>query len=102
MGDPKRDSLKVGSQRAILVGVFHPDDAFARTGALDELKGLVRTAGVEVVGEMTQLRESPHPSLCIGRGKLEELKELVLQTDAQVVIFDNNLTPSQGRARTVT
>ncbi len=98
MGDPKRDSLKVGSQRAILVGVFRPDDAFARTGALDELKGLVRTAGVEVVGEMTQLRESPHPSLCIGRGKLEELKELVLQTDAQVVIFDNNLTPSQGRA----
>jgi len=98
LGDPKRDSLKVGSQRAILVGVFHPDDAFARTGALDELKGLVRTAGVEVVGEMTQLRETPHPSVCIGRGKLEELKELVLQTDAQVVIFDNNLTPSQGRA----
>ncbi len=98
LGDPKRDKLKVGSQRAILVGVFHPDDAFARTGALDELKGLVKTAGVEVVGEMTQLRETPHPSLCIGRGKLEELKELVLQTDAQVVIFDNNLTPSQGRA----
>ena len=98
MGDPKRDSLKVGSQRAILVGGFHPDDAFARTGALDELKGLVKTAGVEVVGEMTQMRETPHPSVCIGRGKLEELKELVLQTDAQVVIFDNNLTPSQGRA----
>lgn len=98
MGDPKRDSLNVASQRAILVGVFHPDDAFARTGALDELKGLVKTAGVEVVGEMTQLRETPHPSVCIGRGKLEELKEMVLQTDAQVVIFDNNLSPSQGRA----
>lgn len=98
MGDPKRDSLKVGSQRAILVGVFQPDDPFARTGALDELKGLVKTAGVEVVGEMTQMRATPHPSVCIGRGKLEELKELVQQTDAQVVIFDNNLTPSQGRA----
>lgn len=98
MGDPKRDSLNVGSQRAILVGVFHPDGAFARTGALDELKGLVKTAGVDVVGEMTQLRETPHPSICIGRGKLEELKELVLQTDAQVIIFDNNLSPSQGRA----
>jgi GTP-binding protein HflX len=58
----------------------------------------VKTAGVEVVGEMTQLRETPHPSLCIGRGKLEELKEMVLQTDAQVIIFDNNLSPSQGRA----
>lgn len=98
MGDPKRNSLNVGSQRGILVGVFHPNDVFARTGALDELKGLVKTAGVEVVGEMTQFRETPHPSLCIGRGKLEELKELVLKTDAQVVIFDNNLTPSQGRA----
>ena len=98
MGDPKRETLKVGSQRAILVGVFHPDDPFARTAPLEELKGLVKTAGVEVVGEMTQLRETPHPSICIGRGKLEELKELVLQTDAQVVIFDNNLTPSQGRA----
>ena len=98
MGDPKRDSLNVSSQRAVLVGVFHPDDAFARTTGLDELKGLVKTAGVEVVGEMTQFRETPHPSLCIGRGKLEELREMVQQTDAQVVIFDNNLTPSQGRA----
>lgn len=98
MGDPKRESLKVGSQRAVLVGVFQADDIYARSTGLDELKGLVKTAGVEVVGEMTQFRETPHPSVCIGRGKLEELKELVQQTEAQVVIFDNNLTPSQGRA----
>jgi len=98
LGDPKRESLKVGSQRAILVGVFHPDDGFGRYNALDELKGLVTTAGVDVVGEMVQFRETPHPSLCIGRGKLEELKQLVQATDAQVVIFDNNLSPSQGRA----
>jgi GTP-binding protein HflX len=98
LGDPKRESLQVGSQRAILVGVFHPDDGFGRYNALDELKGLVKTAGVEVVGEMVQFRETPHPSVCIGRGKLEELKQLVQATDAQVVIFDNNLSPSQGRA----
>ena len=98
MGDPKRDSLNVSSQRAILVGVVHPDVGFGRYDALDELKGLVKTAGVEVVGEMVQFRESPHPSVCIGRGKLDELKQLVQSTDAQVVIFDNNLTPSQGRA----
>ncbi len=98
MGDPKRDSLKVGSQRAILVGVFHPDAGFGRYDALDELKGLVKTAGVEVVGEMVQFRETPHPSVCIGRGKLDELKQLVESTDAQMVIFDNNLSPSQGRA----
>ena len=98
MGDPKRETLKVGSQRAILVGVFHPDSGFGRFDALDELKGLVKTAGVEVVGEMVQFRETPHPSVCIGRGKLEELKQLVESTDAQLVIFDNNLSPSQGRS----
>ena len=98
MGDPKRESLNVGSQRAILVGVFHPDAGFGRYDALDELKGLVKTAGVEVVGEMVQFRETPQPSVCIGRGKLEELRQLVQATDAQVVIFDNNLSPSQGRA----
>lgn len=98
MGDPKREELKVGSQRAVLVGVFHPDDGFTRENALDELKGLVKTAGVVVVGEMVQFRETLHPSLCVGRGKVEELKLLVQATDAQVIIFDNNLTPSQGRA----
>lgn len=98
MGDPKREELKVSSQKAVLVGVFHPDAGFTRDNALEELKGLVHTAGVEVVGEMVQFRETPHPSVCIGRGKLEELKELVLASGAEVVIFDNNLTPSQGRA----
>jgi GTP-binding protein HflX len=98
LADPKRESLKVGSQRAVLVGVVHPDSGFDRSNALDELKGLVKTAGVEVVGELVQFREVPHASVCIGRGKLDELKQLVDSTDAQLVIFDNNLTPSQGRA----
>lgn len=98
LGDPKRESLKVGSQKAILVGVCHPDSGFGRYDALDELKGLVKTAGVEVVGEIVQFRETPHPSVCIGRGKLEELKQLIQSTEAKLVIFDNNLSPSQGRA----
>lgn len=98
MGNPAREELKVSSQRAILVGVFHPDDGFTRDNALDELKGLVKTAGVEVVGELVQFRDVPHTTHCIGQGKLEELKELIEATDAQIVIFDNNLSPSQGRA----
>lgn len=98
MGDPKREELSVFCQKAVLVGVFNPDEGFSRDDALDELKGLVKTAGVEVVGELVQMRDTPHTSLCVGRGKLEELRELVQATDAQVVIFDNNLTPSQGRA----
>lgn len=98
LGDPKRESLAVASQRAILAGVFNPDDGFGRDDALAELRGLVSTAGVEVIGEIIQFRDAPAPSTCLGSGKLEELKQLVEANDAQMVIFDNNLTPSQGRA----
>lgn len=98
MGDPKREELKVADQKAVLVGVFNPDDCSSKEAALDELKGLVKTAGVNVVGEIVQFRENPHPAHCLGTGKLEELKQLVESTEAEMVVFDNNLTPSQGRA----
>jgi len=64
LGDPKRESLKVSSQRAVLAGVFHPDDGFDRTNALDELKGLVwpdvwwQTGGVCGVWSRTTIDES--------------------------------------------
>ncbi|MEP3480943.1 MAG: GTPase HflX [Fuerstiella sp.] len=98
MGDPKRDELKVANQDAILVGVFDPGETTDREGVLDELKGLVKTAGVNVVGEIVQFRDTPHPAHCLGTGKLEELKMLVEHTGAEMVVFDNNLTPSQGRS----
>ncbi len=98
MGDPKREELKVADQKAVLVGVFNPDDCPDKEDALNELKGLVKTAGVTVVGEIVQFRENPHPAHCLGTGKLDELKLLVEATEAEMVVFDNNLTPSQGRA----
>lgn len=98
MGDPKRDELKVADQRAILAGVFDPNECPNRETALDELKGLVKTAGVQVVGEIVQFRDTPHPAHCLGTGKIDELKLLVETTGAEMVVFDNNLTPSQGRA----
>ena len=98
MGDPKREELKVANQKAILVGVFNPDDVADKDEALNELKGLVKTAGVQVVGEIVQFRDTPHPAHCLGTGKLDELKLLVESADAEMVVFDNNLTPSQGRA----
>ena len=98
LGDPKREELKVANQRAILVGVFNPDECPNREGALDELKGLVKTAGVNVVGEIVQFRDTPHPAHCLGTGKMDELKLLVETTGAEMVVFDNNLSPSQGRA----
>lgn len=98
LGDPKREELKVADQKAILAGVFNPDECPDRDNALEELKGLVKTAGVNVVGEIVQFRDKPHPAHCVGTGKLEELKLLVETTGAEMVVFDNNLTPSQGRA----
>jgi GTPase len=97
LAEPIRDSLKTQRRTAILVSVPDPSRQLGKEHALDELRGLVKTAGVNVVGTLVQNRERPHPATCLGKGKLEELKELVEATDAELVIFDNNLSPSQGR-----
>src|SRR5829696_9650081 len=64
---------------------------------LSELKELLRTAGVAVVGELVQHREQPHPNHYLGQGKVEELRELVKQANANVVVADDELTPRQER-----
>jgi GTP-binding protein HflX len=64
---------------------------------LSELNELLRTAGVAVVGELVQHRETPHPNHYLGQGKVEELKELVARADANVVVADDELTPRQER-----
>jgi GTP-binding protein HflX len=73
------------------------DKTISKETVLDELKGLVKTAGAEVVGTLVQHREHPHPGTCLGPGKLEELKQLIALKDAELVVFDNHLTPAQGR-----
>ncbi|MFH5805895.1 GTPase HflX [Alienimonas sp. DA493] len=101
MSDPKRNDLRVRARKAVLCGVYSPDDARQGAGGrdrrLDELKGLAKTAGVKVVGELVQSREHPHPGLCFGTGKVEELAALVKSTGAHLILFDNNLSPAQGR-----
>jgi GTP-binding protein HflX len=97
MTEPKRDELRVQAKRAVLAAVVLAADRDHKDRALDEIAGLAKTAGVHIVGELVQVRESPRPSTCLGSGKLEELHALVKQTGADLVIFDNNLTPAQGR-----
>lgn len=97
MANPKREELKVEQKKAVLVAVVTPDDPWEARHALDELKGLVATAGVVVVGELVQRRQNPHPAHYLGTGKLDELDRLVKETGAELVIFDNQLTPAQGR-----
>jgi len=69
----------------------------ARPEDLAELRELLRTAGVAVVGELTQQRDEPHPHSYLGSGKLEELKQLATRLDANVVACDDELTPRQER-----
>jgi GTP-binding protein HflX len=64
---------------------------------LAELRELLRTAGVATVGEVTQVRERPHPNLYLGPGKVEELKPLLKAADANVIVADDELTPRQER-----
>jgi GTP-binding protein HflX len=86
----------VQSESAVLVGVELPNGQAARDN-LDELAGLVETAGAEVVGRLTQKRSAPDVTTYVGKGKLEQLELMIRATDADVVIFDNNLAPAQIR-----
>lgn len=92
---------EVGPEHAILVGVEiktrRKDTLFTLTESLAELERLAETAGVEVVGKVTQKLDRPHPATLIGTGKLEELKRLLEATQARVVIFDEELSPRQQR-----
>ncbi len=65
--------------------------------SLDELEELADTAGADVIGRLTQKRESPDKATCIGQGRLEELAMLAQNTEADLVIFDRELTATQQR-----
>ena len=64
---------------------------------LSELYELLETAGVAVVGEVTQRRETVHPNTYLGSGKLEEVAQLAKAADANVIVCDDELTPRQER-----
>ncbi len=73
-----------------------PSDAFTQH-PLDEMTGLAESAGTDVVGGIVQRRETPDPKTYLGKGKVSELKQMVEMHSADVVIFDNDLSPSQTR-----
>lgn len=71
------------------------DDMEKAEQSLDELGELVKTAGAEVAGQMIQLRDAVHPGTYIGSGKLDELKWLVWEKEADGIVCDDELSPSQ-------
>ena len=93
-------STETPRTRAVVVGVNLPDAWLGgRGGACDlpELAQLADTAGADVVGRIEQTRPKPEPSTFLGSGKLAELKEMVQDREATLVVFDNDLSPAQGR-----
>ncbi len=85
-------------ERAILVGVdLDERTAWTLADSLAELAQLARSAGVEVVGQVTQRLESPHPKTYLGKGKVQELANLREEIPYDLVIFDEELSPSQQR-----
>ena len=87
---------------AVLVGLRSPvlrEDSTDEE-SLQELAALVETAGGQVVGSILQSRDKPDPHSFIGEGKVEEVKTMVALESATLVIFDNDLSPSQIRVLT--
>jgi GTPase len=85
-------------ERAVIVGVQLPGRTTAEVDAsLDELERLLDTAGGVVVERVVQRREAPDAATFIGRGKVDELRHLVVAVGADAVVFDDDLAPAQQR-----
>ncbi len=93
--EKKRDYALLVGLRSPVLGADSADEE-----SLAELGALVETAGGEPVGTILQSREKPDPHSFIGEGKVEEVKRMVENSDATMVIFDNDLSPSQIRVLT--
>jgi len=85
-------------ERAVLVGAPRGDlEARLMEEHLGELVRLTDTAGGKVVGTLTQRISKPNPRFYVGKGKADELKTLVTETESDLVIFDEELNPAQGK-----
>ncbi|MCK4659650.1 MAG: GTPase HflX [Phycisphaerae bacterium] len=98
MAELVREDLSVQRERALLVKVVLPGVDFDARNPLGELASLAEAAGAQVVDGMTQKRMRPSARTYAGRGKVQEIRQRADANEATVVIFDNELAPSQIRA----
>lgn len=82
------------TERVILVGVSLTEQEDTRK-SLDELKELASTAGAETVGTVIQSRDQVHPGTYVGKGKIDEIKDLLWELNATGIICDDELSPVQ-------
>lgn len=83
-------------ERVILVGVSEQEGDDAED-SMEELKELVQTAGASVEGTVLQKLTRRHPATYVGSGKVQEIRELLMMTDATGVVCDDELSPAQMR-----
>ncbi len=88
--------VKEEKERLILVGVSAASGGYDDTDqSLSELSELIKTAGAEEAGRVMQRREMIHPATYVGKGKIEEIKELLWEMDASGIVCDDELSPAQ-------
>ena len=86
------------TEKAVLVGLVTPEQNEQKVEEyLDELAFLAETAGSQAVRSFTQKLDHPHPVTFVGSGKLQEIKEYVIENEVGLVIFDDELSPKQIR-----
>jgi GTPase len=95
--DNSREQLTVKRELAVLVGAYKTAHEASRPDNLAELTALAETAGAIIVSRFQQKLREVHPATYIGRGKAEQLRDRVVEHKADVVIFDNDLSPGQIR-----
>ena len=92
------DTQAALAERALLVGLERPGhDKWAVQDSLDELRELTATAGAEVVEVVTQRRDNPSAPTFIGRGKAAQIADRCREHAVNMVVFDDDLSPAQGR-----
>ncbi|MGH2728476.1 MAG: GTPase HflX [Actinomycetota bacterium] len=92
---PELQALRL--ERAVLVGLSRGRDGAEAESSLEELRRLTETAGAEVISSMLHRRDSPDPAAYIGKGKAQEIRDVVRAEQADTVIVDEELSPGQLR-----
>ena len=90
-----KTTLEQRREKAVLVGVDRPGQRWPLASSLAELEQLADTAGADTVAVTTQKLDSPNPRTFVGSGKVEEIASLCRAHGADLIIFDDELTPSQ-------
>lgn len=91
----ERTSIEVRAERAVLAAVRLPDSTYDPADPFGELRALAEQAGAAIVGELEQRLQRPVAGTYMGKGKVEELKQLCEALGATTIIFDHDLSPAQ-------